>query len=134
MISPNRTLKSVLLATAFSAVTTTVAWGQTASEPTQLEEIIVTGVRASLERALQTKKDSVIVVDSIIAEDIAEFPQSNLAEALQRVSGIQIRRDFAGGVGNEVSIRGLQPELTQVLINGQSAPSGAEGRIYNFNP
>ena len=135
MHSTARSLRTALLATVFSSLAATAVSAQTTAtnDPTQLDEVIVTGVRASLERALETKKDSVIVVDSIVAEDIAEFPQSNLAEALQRVSGVQIRRDFAGGVGNEVSVRGLQPELTQVLINGQSAPSSADGRIYNFN-
>jgi len=116
-----------------TAVTAHQASAQEALPATDVEEIIVTGVRASLRQALATKRTSVEVVDSILAEDIADFPQSNLAEALQRVSGVQIRRDFAGGIGNEVSIRGLQPELTQVVINGQSAPSDAESRVYNFN-
>lgn len=112
------------------------ATAQTTSSPEQApsdDRVVIIGVRASLEAAVETKQDSVTVVDTIVAEDIAQFPQSNLAEALQRVSGVQIRRDFAGGVGNEISIRGLPPEFTQVLINGQSAPSNAESRVFNFN-
>jgi iron complex outermembrane recepter protein len=97
------------------------------------QDIVVIGVRASLKEAIETKRASTTVVDSIVATDIADFPQSNLAEALQRVSGIQLRRDFAGGVGNEISVRGLGPDYTQVLINGQSAPSSSDGRTFNFN-
>lgn len=109
-----------------------------ASEPSEdeallLEEIVVVGLRASLEAGRDLKRDDVRVVDTIVAEDIAQFPQKNLSEAIQRISGVQIRRDFAGGVGNEISIRGLAPEYTQTTINGQSAPSGSDSRSFNFN-
>lgn len=99
----------------------------------QLDEVIVTGFRKSLEKSIDIKKDKTNSVDVIVAEDIANFPQSNLAEAIQRVSGVQIRRDNAGGVGNAVSIRGLPPEYTQVTINGDAIPNSTEGRSYDFN-
>lgn len=97
------------------------------------EVIVVTGVRESLAAARDLKRDDARVVDTIVAEDIAQFPQKNLSEAIQRISGTQIRRDFAGGVGNEISIRGLAPEYTAVTLNGQAAPSGADSRSFNFN-
>ncbi|MBV2150078.1 TonB-dependent receptor [Sphingobium sp. AS12] len=99
----------------------------------QAADIVVTGYRESIEAARDTKRDSAAVVDAIVAEDIAQFPQANLSEAVQRISGVQIRRDFAGAVGNEISIRGLGPEYTQVTINGQGAPTTAEDRTFNFN-
>jgi len=103
---------------------------QSASE---LDEVVVTGFRKSLEESIDIKKNTINSVDAVVAEDIAKFPQSNMAEALQRVSGVQIRRDNAGGVGNAVSIRGLPPEYTQVTINGDAAPNSTEGRSYDFN-
>jgi len=107
--------------------------GDVAGEVATVADVVVSGVRASLDAAVASKKAATGVVDSILAEDIGQFPQANMAEALQRVSGVQIRRDYAGGVGNEVSVRGLPPEFTQVTINGQSAPSSAESRVFNFN-
>src|SRR5690606_30102412 len=98
-----------------------------------LDEVVVHGFRKSLEESISIKKNSTNSVDAVVAEDIAKFPQSNMAEALQRVSGVQIRRDNAGGVGNEVSIRGLPPEYTQVTINGDAVPNSTEGRNYDFN-
>jgi|GEM_PF-2410933 len=99
----------------------------------ELREFIVTGFKQSVARAVDEKKEAINLVDVIVAEDIAKFPQSNMAEALQRISGIQIRRDYAGGVGNEVSVRGLPPEYTNVTVDGQSAPNSSDGRTFNFN-
>lgn len=99
----------------------------------ELEGMVVRGYRKSLANALAIKEQSVNAVDAIVAEDIAKFPQSNVSEALQRISGIQIRRDYEGGVGNEVSVRGLPPEYTQVTLNGQAAPNSSDTRTFNFN-
>ena len=99
-----------------------------------LQTIIVKGYRQSLSKAVDIKRNTVNTVDAIVAEDIAKFPQSNMSEAIQRISGIQIRRDAAGGVGNEVSVRGLPSVYTQVTLNGQAAPNSSEAtRTYNFN-
>ena len=102
-------------------------------DPQALDEVVVAGYRKSLEEALSIKKNSTNNVDAIVSEDVAKFPQSNISEALQRVSGIQITRDGAGGVGNQVSIRGLPSEYTQVTLNGQAAPNATDTRSYNFN-
>ena len=84
-----------------------------------LEEVIVTGYRKSLNAALDLKRDSVGSVDSIVAEDIAAFPELNLAESIQRIPGISIQRD--AGEGREISVRGLGPQYTRVRINGMEA-------------
>lgn len=99
----------------------------------QLEEVTVAGFRKSLEEGIDIKKTNINAVDAIVAEDIAKFPQSNLAEAIQRVSGVQIRRDNEGGVGNAVSVRGLPSEYTQVTLNGDALPNSTDGRSYDFN-
>lgn len=99
----------------------------------ELREFVVTGFKQSVAKAVDEKRDATNLMDAIVAEDIAKFPQSNMAEALQRISGIQIRRDYAGGVGNEVSVRGLPPEYTNVTVDGQTAPNSSDGRTFNFN-
>jgi len=76
------------------------------------EEIIVTGIRASLEQAADIKRDAPQVMDVITAEDVGKLPDSNVAEALQRVTGVQITRVF--GEGQSVSVRGLQQVRVEV--------------------
>ncbi|MFT5758269.1 MAG: iron complex outermembrane receptor protein [Alteromonadaceae bacterium] len=88
-----------------------------AKKDKEIEVIQVTGIRGSLKAALNQKRFSDAVVDSISAEDIGKFPDRNIAESLQRISGVTIARNFAGEGGN-VSIRGTNPELTLVTMNG----------------
>jgi iron complex outermembrane receptor protein len=83
----------------------------------EVEVIQVTGIRGSLKKALNNKRFSEAVVDSISAEDIGKFPDRNIAESLQRIPGVTIARNLAGEGGN-VSIRGTNPELTLVTMNG----------------
>lgn len=90
-----------------------------------IEEVIVTGFRGSIDAALDEKRDSAGVVDVIKAEDIADFPDSNLAESLQRVPGVSISR--VGGEGRNITVRGLGPTFTRVRINGMEAQSAAGG-------
>ncbi len=96
------------------------------------DEIVVTGIRASLASALSAKRDSAQVIDAISAEDIGKFPDKNIGEALQRVTGVQISR--AGGEGQSISIRGAEPALNRVEINGQTALSTnvGGGRAVEF--
>ena len=99
----------------------------------QVEEIVVTGIRASLRSAMDVKRNSLQVVDTISAEDIGDFPDKNLSEALQRVTGVQISRQ--DGEGRGVSIRGADPSLNRVEINGSSALSltvGGSDRAVDF--
>ena len=82
----------------------------------ELEEVIVTGYRASLISALDEKRASTEMVDVINAEDIASFPDANLAESLQRLPGVSIDRE--NGEGNTISVRGLGGDFTRVRLNG----------------
>jgi iron complex outermembrane recepter protein len=105
------------------------------------EDIVITGFRASVAAALEDKRQSTGVVDVIRAEDIADFPDNNLAESLQRIPGVAISRE--GGEGRSISVRGLGPGFTRVRINGMEAVAttgGSDagggvnrGRGFDFN-
>jgi TonB-dependent receptor len=94
---------------------------QPAGSGEQVEEVIVTGIRASLRNSVAVKRDAIQAIDAISAEDIGDFPDKNVGEALQRVPGIQINRQ--DGEGRAVSIRGADQSLIRVEINGVSALS-----------
>jgi TonB-dependent receptor len=96
-------------------------------QPTELEEIVVTGIRASLERSMDLKRESFGVVDAITAEDMGDFPDSNLAESLQRITGVSIDRER--GEGARVTVRGFGPNFNLVTLNGRQMPTA--GGINN---
>lgn len=89
------------------------------------EEIVVTGIRASLNRARDIKRNAQGVVDAISAEDIGKFPDTNLAESLQRITGVSIDRSI--GEGSTVTVRGFGPEFNLVLLNGRQMPTSTLG-------
>jgi iron complex outermembrane receptor protein len=109
----NRT-RSTLIGTAIAFA----LYGNQAAAQEPLEEVVVTGIRASLTQSLDTKRNSVAILDAVSAEDVGKFPDKNLAEALQRVPGVQVNREF--GEGERLSIRGTSPTLTRMLYNGHS--------------
>ena len=87
--------------------------------------IIVSGIRASLQDAMNIKRDAVGVVDAISAEDIGKFPDTNLAESLQRITGVSIDRE--SGEGSKVTVRGFGPDFNLVLLNGRQMPASGLG-------
>jgi TonB-dependent receptor len=104
----------------------------TEEQAAELDEIIVTGsYQRSLERAVDIKRDNVGFSDSIVATDVANFPEQNLAEALQRIPGVTIERNR--GLGRRVSVRGLPSEFTFVTINDLATASGSGGRDVEFD-
>ncbi|MBN7830495.1 TonB-dependent receptor [Stenotrophomonas maltophilia] len=88
---------------------------------TTLDTVVVSGYRQSVERASDLKREAAVQRDSIVADDIASFPDTNLAESLQRIPGVAITRD--AGEGRQISLRGLGPEFTRVRLNGMDALS-----------
>lgn len=106
-----------------------------------LEEIIVTGFRKSLSAAIDAKRGATGSVDAILAEDIADFPDLNLAESLQRIPGVAIRRE--AGEGRNITVRGLGPQFTRVRVNGMeglgtsggtdSSGGANRSRQFDFN-
>ncbi|MDN2711813.1 TonB-dependent receptor [Janthinobacterium sp. SUN118] len=104
------------------------AQAQQAAPPAAMQEVVVTGIRASLEQSLSQKRNSDSVIDVVSAEDIGKLPDKNVADAVQRVPGVNISSS-AGGEGgfsenDRVSIRGTSPSLTQTLINGHAVGTG----------
>ena len=105
-------------------------------------DIVVTGFRASLNSALNLKRNETAAVDSIVAEDIGKFPDSNLAESMQRIPGVALSRGD-GGEGKNISVRGLGAAFTRVRLNGMEGTSqtgasdiygaGNSGRSFDFN-
>ena len=93
----------------------------TEEEELQTEEIIVYGIRSSMQQSLDRKKNADHFKDAITAEDIGAFPDQNLAEALQRISGVAI--DRKNGEGAFVSVRGLGPQYVQTTIGGRVSAS-----------
>ncbi len=96
-----------------------------------IEEIVVVGIRQSLKRSMELKRARDGVVDAITAEDIGDFPDGNLAESLQRITGVSIDRER--GEGARVTVRGFGPEFNLVLLNGrQLATSAGTSRSFDF--
>ncbi len=109
-----------------------------------IEEVIVTGIRASLAASIDRKRNAEQLIEVITAEDIGKFPDQNVAESLQRLTGVQINRganisvgDNDGvGEGSEVSVRGTPSALNRATVNGQTiatASSQGGSRSFNFN-
>lgn len=88
-------------------------------------EIVVSGIRASLKASMDLKRDAQGVVDAISAEDIGKFPDTNLAESLQRITGVSIDRN--SGEGSKVTVRGFGPDFNLVLLNGRQMPASGLG-------
>ena len=130
-----------ILGLASCSVVALSAVAQESAQQEEIEEVIVTGFRQSLSVALDEKRDAVGAIDAIVAEDIADFPDLNLAESIQRVPGVSIARD--AGEGRQISVRGLGPQFTRVRINGMEAMSANGGtdaaggtnrdRSFDFN-
>lgn len=98
----------------------------------ELERFVVSGVRGSLAKGLDIKRESNVVLDAVSAEDISVYPDTNIAESLQRISGVTINR--TNGEGELVSIRGLSPQFTLVTTQGLSLSSTAindDGNVQN---
>lgn len=138
-----RTLTRLACGASLAVLAAAPAWAQDAAAAadetvTSEDEIVVTGFRASLGAALNVKRESVAAVDAIVAEDIAKFPDQNLAESLQRIPGITIQRD--GGEGRGITVRGLGSQFTRVRVNGlETVATSTDGasanrdRAFDFN-
>ncbi|ODU25682.1 TonB-dependent receptor [Sphingopyxis sp. SCN 67-31] len=139
----DRTLVRLASGVSLAVLVATPAWAQDAADAGAADdaasnEIVVTGFRQSLQAALNVKRDSVAAVDAIVAEDIAKFPDQNLAESLQRIPGISIQRD--GGEGRAITVRGLGAQFTRVRLNGlETVATSTDGasanrdRAFDFN-
>lgn len=120
---------------------TTSGSGSSSNQTQEMGTVVVSGYAASVEKAIEVKKDTVGQVDVIMAEDVGKFPDQNLAESLQRIPGVEIVRE--GGEGRQISVRGLSSDFVRIRLNGMEAlattgsndNSGGNnrGRSFDFN-
>ncbi len=125
----NKTALAQGIALAIGAATLAPAMAQNTGGG--IEEVVVTGIRSSLVSSMNTKRDGKGVVDAITAEDIGKFPDTNLAESLQRITGVSINR--VNGEGSEVTVRGFGGNYNLVTVNGRQMPS-ANVKSITGNP
>lgn len=133
MAIPHATLRQTVLAALIADLLFSLsAQAQTTDQTADTgPTVVVSGIRASLSSSLNTKRMQDGVVDAVSAEDAGKFPDTNIAESLQRVTGVQIQRN--GGEGRYISVRGLGPEFNNVLVNGRTLTSDTGGREFSFD-
>lgn len=125
-----------MLAASASAMAVMVAAPALAQDNSTVEEVVVTGIRASLLQSIESKRKADAIVDVVTAEDVGKFPSTNVAEALTIVPGVTVDRAF--GQGEKVSILGTDPALNRTLLNGQTVASAdwfildTPGRTFNY--
>jgi iron complex outermembrane recepter protein len=155
----NLTLRSVINRLCYSKIVSGMALGSMAfgghalaadaaaagaATDSGLDEIVVTGIRASLQKSLDVKRDSLGIVDAISAEDIGKFPDANLATAMERIPGVTVSRQAvsltgtggtsSGGGSTQITVRGFGPQFNQTLFDGREVPTalGNVGRGFDF--
>ncbi len=127
MFNKNRLTAAILLTISSGAI------GEVPNEPNDarmIEEIEVVGIRGSLQAASDMKRDSAVIQDSIVVEDIGKFPDQNVAESLQRISGVSIDRDR--GEGSKITVRGFGPAFNVVKLNDRTLATTSRGREFDF--
>ncbi len=125
------------VASALALVISAPALAQDSDAQTVADEadntIIVTGIRGSLQRNLDAKRNAPGVVDVISSEEIGNFPDSNVAASLQRLPGVSIQRDGARGEANGVTIRGFGGDFNETLVDGRRLSTATGGRSIDFS-
>ena len=119
---------SIALALGAVGISPVMAQDTDPEDTNLMEEVIVTGIRKSLIESVDVKRDSDGVVDAITAEDIGKFPDTNLAEAMSRITGVSIDRRAPGGPageGQRITVRGIGPDYNLVLLNGRQMPASS---------
>lgn len=123
--------KKVLTTAIASAVVAAGFSGMAYAQDDSVEEVMVTGIRGSLTRAVDVKRNSAGVVDAISSEDLGKMPDSNLAESLQRITGISI--DRTNGEGAKITSRGFGPAYNLVTFNGRQVASASIGEGFDVD-
>ena len=130
-----KVLRSALLG---SACLTVLASIPVYAQEAGIETVVVTGIRGSMQRSLDIKRDSTGLVDAITMEDIGKFPDSNLAQAMMRIPGVTTTRaqslnGITTGQATEVTVRGFGPSFNETLFDGRLIPSADGGRAFDFS-
>lgn len=132
-----RNMLSVALASATMLIATGAQAQEAAPAAAQNEEaktldsVVVTGIRAGIESAISTKRDSTSIVEAISAEDIGKLPDISIAESIARLPGISAQR--VAGRAQVISVRGLSPDFATTLLNGREVVSTGDNRSVEFD-
>ncbi len=121
---------SAIIASGFSAQALSQVAEETAQLNEDIEVIEVTGMRGALIRSMDLKRSESGVVDVISAEDMGKFPDTNLAESLQRITGVSVSR--SNGEGSQITVRGFGPEFNLITLNGRQMPGTGNTRSYSL--
>jgi len=131
-----KSFQKSVLAASVSVLAVIAAAPAFAQDASTVDEVVVTGIRASLLQSIESKRRADAIVDVVTAEDVGKFPSTNVAEALTIVPGVTVDRAF--GQGEKVSILGTDPALNRTLLNGQTVASAdwfildSPGRTFNY--
>jgi TonB-dependent receptor len=124
---------ALVAATSAMAQTALPTTGPAGADANQAEEVVVTGIRGSLQRNLDIKRSAAGVVDAISSEDIGKFPDSNVAASLQRIPGVSIQRDGARGEATGITVRGFGGDFNETLYDGRRVSTATGGRSVDFS-
>lgn len=122
--------KRKLIATAVTSAMLGVS-SMALAQDDNVEEVLITGIKASMQRAMDIKRDAKGVVEAISAEDIGKFPDTNLAESLQRISGVSIDRQ--NNEGSKITVRGFGSDFNLITLNGRQMPTNGSSRSFEFS-
>ena len=128
IIKKTRIASAIITALASTTILTTSALAQ--EKETEIEVIQVRGYKSSIAKAISLKQNSDSVQDSIVAEDIGKFPDQNVAESLQRITGVSISRN--NGEGSKITVRGFGPKFNVVKVNNRTLATTDGGRDFDF--
>src|SRR5687767_15787193 len=115
-------------------IATSIAWAQNApasGDNDNIETVLVTGIRAGIEDAIELKQESMSIVEAISAEDIGKLPDTSIAESISRLPGLTSQR--AEGRASAISLRGTDPGFTTALMNGREQVSTGDNRSIEFD-
>lgn len=120
-------------AVGFMAVAGSAAAQEPVQDPdaTEIDEVIVTGIRASIQNSIAAKRNETSIVEVVTAEDIGKLPDVSIAESLGRLPGLALQR--LDGRGQNISIRGLGPDFTTALLNGREQVTTSDNRGVEFD-
>ena len=118
---------SILLGT---AVMIPLQAAEVEAETDDTEVVIITGIRGSLTSSMNQKREETGVMDAINAEEMGKFPDTNLAESLQRITGVTVSR--SNGEGSQITVRGFGPDFNLVTLNGRQMPATGNTRSYSL--
>jgi TonB-dependent receptor len=127
----NQIIKALLATTAITAMAVPAAAQDTTANDSDENTIVVSGIRATIQDSIATKKEATTIVDALSSEEIGDLPALSIGEALETLTGAASHREQGGAT--EISIRGLGPFLGSTVLNGREATNGSGDRSVNFS-